>query len=76
MGKKVLNRTSGFAVLLSSILLLWSCTPNMESMGNTDSSPKEDSMSLDKQAVTYTPAIPSLDAAAPSVFETASFGLG
>jgi len=37
---------------------------------------KEGTMSLAYQTETKSPGIPPIDAAAPAVFETASFGLG
>lgn len=76
MGKTGSKTVFGFGVLLVAALLIWGCTPNMDSAGNTESSAKEGSMNLEKHTEKYTPVIPALDAAAPAVFETASFGLG
>ena len=55
---------------------IWACTPDIQSIGNSDVSEREGSMNLEKFTVDMVSAIPPLDAAAPSVFETASFGLG
>jgi regulatory protein YycH of two-component signal transduction system YycFG len=76
MGKTGPKIVLGLGVLLVMTLFLWGCTPNRESMGNTDSKLKESSMNLEKHTEKYSPVIPALDAAAPAVFETASFGLG
>jgi hypothetical protein len=76
MGKTGPKTAFGFGVLLVITLILWGCTPNRESMGNTESTSKEGSMNLEKHTEKYSTAIPALDADAPAVFETASFGLG
>lgn len=76
MGKTGSATVSGFGVLLVAALLIWGCTSNRESAGNPESSAKEGSMNLEKHTENNTPVIPALDAAAPVVFETASFGLG
>jgi len=76
MGKTGSKIASGFGVVLVAGLLIWGCTPGMDSAGNNETSAKEGSMNLETHTEKYTPVIPALDAAAPSVFETAFFGLG
>ena len=76
MGKTGSKTMFGFGMLLVAALLIWGCTPKMESAGNPGSSAKEGSMNLEKHTEKNSSVIPALDAAAPVVFETASFGLG
>jgi len=62
--------------LLGMMTILWACSPAMDSRTGHDSTAKENDMNLAYQIETEPPAIPPIDAAAPAVFETASFGLG
>jgi len=48
----------------------------MDSQANHESKTTEATMNLAQEIETDAPAIPPIDAAAPAVFETASFGLG
>lgn len=76
MGKTGPKIAYGFGALLVVTLFMWGCTSNTESMGHPESTSKEGAMHLEKHAQHNSPVIPALDAAAPAVFETASFGLG
>ena len=60
--------------LLGVIALFAGYNPTTATQANYDSRIKEGSMNLAYK--TESPAIPSIDAAVPSRFETASFGLG
>jgi hypothetical protein len=60
--------------LLGLMSFLMGCSPTTGTQANHASKTKEDSMSLAYK--TGSPAIPPIDAAVPSNFETASFGLG
>jgi hypothetical protein len=48
----------------------------MKTQAGPASNTKEGTMGLAYQTETKSPGIPPIDAAAPAVFETASFGLG
>ena len=76
MGKINLGSILGFGVLLVMIGMMNGCTTNLDSIGHTKSSAKEEGMNLDKPMEKATPVMPVMDAAAPAAFETASFGLG
>ena len=76
MDKKDFKSVFDIGVFLALALAFWGCTSSAESMGNAVASAKEETMSHDKQAEKYSPVIPSIDASAPSVVETAYFGLG
>lgn len=62
-----------FVGLLS---LLWACSPAMDAQVSHENKTTEADMNLAYKIETDTPAIPPIDAAAPEVVETASFGLG
>ena len=61
-------------VLLGLMSFLMGCSPTTATEANHDSKAKEGSMSLAHKSEFS--AIPPIDAAVPSNFETASFGLG
>lgn len=56
--------------------LLLACSPTMDSQVGQESKTTEAAMNLALKTETDSPVIPPIDAAAPAVFETASFGLG
>jgi hypothetical protein len=58
------------------LLFLWACYPTMDSQASHESKTTEADMNLAYEIEAEAPAIPAIDAAAPAVFETASFGLG
>jgi len=62
--------------LLGMLLFLWACSPTMDSQASHESKKTETDMNLAYKIETGPPAIPVIDAAAPSILETASFGLG
>ena len=62
--------------LLGVMSFLSGCSQTMAMQAKHDSKTKERSMSLAYKTETESPVIPPIDAAAPSIFETASFGLG
>jgi hypothetical protein len=62
--------------LLGILSFLGACSPTMDSQANHEAKTTEAAMSLAYKTETDAPAIPPIDAAAPAVFETASFGLG
>jgi hypothetical protein len=58
------------------LAILWACSPKMNPQADDAIQPSEDSMNLAHQIQPESPVIPPIDAAAPAVYETASFGLG
>jgi hypothetical protein len=56
-------------ILLGSMLFLWACSQNREHANSQESKARESSMSIEK-------GMPIIDTAGPSMFETASFGMG
>ena len=70
--------TNGLECLLyvGMLSLLWACSQTMDSQADHDSKKTEAAMNLAHKTETDAPAIPPMDAAAPTVVETASFGLG
>ncbi len=63
-------------LLLGVMSFLLGGSPTMGKQANRASKTKEGSMSVAYKTETEFSKIPPIDAAAPSVFETASFGLG
>ena len=61
-------------ILIGNDIFFMGCAPTADAQANHASNLKEDSMSLAYK--TEHLAIPAIDAAVPSTFETASFGLG
>jgi len=62
--------------LLGVISILLGVAQLMTTRADPNSDTKEDSMNLAYTLETKPAKIPPIDAAAPTVFETASFGLG
>jgi hypothetical protein len=62
--------------LLGMLAVSWACSPTMDSQPSHKSKTTEGNMNLAYKIESEAPTIPAIDAAAPSVFETASFGLG
>ena len=60
----------GVLAILTVSLFMMNLSPNYAD------ETKEHTMNLASQATLTSPGIPPIDAAAPTVFETASFGLG
>jgi hypothetical protein len=60
--------------LLGAMAFFSGCDPTTATKANHESRTKKGSMNLAYK--TESPAIPPIDAAVPSKFETASFGLG
>lgn len=67
------DATQGIFFLVALTLIL-SCSPEMAAQKNQLSKTKENQMIV--ADTTEIEPIPSIDAAAPPTFETASFGLG
>ncbi len=61
---------------LGILLLLGACSQAMDSQASHEAKSTEAAMNLAYKTKTDALAIPPIDAAAPAVFETASFGLG
>jgi hypothetical protein len=76
MGKRSCGSIIQHTFILGLMLFLFGCSPSMSSEEKLAATPEEESMSLAQKIETVTPIIPTIDAAAPSHFETASFGLG
>jgi len=76
MKKRCCTGATWCLCLLSMLLVLWACSPTMDSRAGHESKKTEKDMNLAYKIAPESPAIPAIDAAAPSVFETASFGLG
>ncbi len=76
MKKKCGTTGIGCLFLLGMSYFLWACSPTMDSQANHESKTTEAAMNPAPIIETESPAIPPIDAAAPAVFETASFGLG
>jgi hypothetical protein len=72
-----IQKTALVIVIIPAVIAcLGACTPNRESASDHASSTKEGSMNLASHLDSYPPVIPALDKSAPTVFETAAFGLG
>lgn len=71
-GKNVIGRL----FIIGMLLPLWACSPAMDAAVDHEPETTEDSMNLAHQISTDLATIPPIDAAAPTLFETASFGLG
>jgi len=69
MKKKDRRYNGWFYILLASMLFLWGCSQTIEPASSHESIKKESSMHIEK-------GLPPMDKAAPSNYETASFGLG
>ena len=61
---------------ISMLSFLGACSQAMDSQASHEAKSTEAGMNLAYKTETDAPAIPPIDAAAPAVFETASFGLG
>jgi len=61
---------------LGMLTFLWACSPTTDTQASHESKKTEADMNLAYKIETEAPTIPAIDAAAPAVFETASFGLG
>lgn len=66
----------GFTFLLGITAFLMGGFPTLTAQTSHASKTTEGSMSLAYKTESVSPQIPPIDAAAPAVFETASFGLG
>lgn len=64
------------AIAFSLMLLLGACTQNEALPNHQQPNAKEASMNYSQNQRTTPAAIPAIDAAAPTLFETATFGLG
>ncbi|MFC1876965.1 hypothetical protein ACFL2E_06820 [Thermodesulfobacteriota bacterium] len=69
MKKKDRLYNGWFYILLASMLFLWAYSQTIEPASSHESKTRESSMSIEK-------GLPPMDTAAPSNYETASFGLG
>ena len=70
MKKRDRKRHVWLYILLGFIFFLWACSQTIEPAISQESKTKESSMSTDIEKT------PPIDMAAPTLFETASFGLG
>lgn len=61
---------------MGMLSLLWVGSPTMDSRAGQGSKTEEEAMNLALKTETNLLAIPPIDAEAPAVVETASFGLG
>ncbi|MFO7712925.1 hypothetical protein [Desulfosarcina sp.] len=61
---------------MGMVSLLWAGSSAVGAQAGQGSTTKEAAMNLALKTETDSLAIPPIDAAAPAVFETASFGLG
>ena len=61
---------------MGMLLLLWACSPAIDTQASKETKTTEADMNLAYTIKTDTPEIPPIVAAAPAIFETASFGLG
>lgn len=61
---------------LGMLFFLWASSPTMDSQAQHEAKTTEADMNLAYILKTDPPGAPAIDAAAPKVFETASFGLG
>jgi len=68
--------TDFYFLVLSVMLLTGACSQNKEAPVNHQTDPKELSMNVEHKTDLSSQQMPPIDAAAPVVFETASFGLG
>ena len=62
--------------LMGGLFFLWACSPSMDTPASHESKKMEANMNLAYQIETDPLTIPAIDAAAPAIVETASFGLG
>ena len=76
MKKRGCTSGKGCLLLIGILSLLLACSPTMDTQAGQDSKTREADMNLAYQIKTDPLSIPAIDAAAPAVFETASFGLG
>ena len=58
------------------LLFMWACSPSMDTQAGHESKKTEANMNLAYKLETQSLTIPAIDAAAPTIVETASFGLG
>lgn len=65
-----------YLLVLSVMLLTGACSQSKEAPVNHETDPKELSMNVEHKTDLSSQQMPPIDAAAPVVFETASFGLG
>lgn len=63
-------------VALSTVVLMGSCSRTGESRSGHKPLPEESAMTLESKNAPSQGTIPPIDAAAPPVFDTATFGLG
>ena len=76
MKKRNFTNIIKFLLLLGVISIFLGVTQLMTTRADPTSDTKEGSMNLAYTLETKPAEIPPIDAAAPAVFETASFGLG
>ena len=69
MKKKDCRKKGWSYILLGSLLLLWTSPQAMEPVSGHVSKTKEPAMRVER-------GLPAMDASAPVMFESASFGLG
>ena len=76
MKKRNFANTIGCLLLLGVMSFLMGVFPLTATQATQALKTREDSMSLAYKIETESSKIPPMDTAAPSIFETASFGLG
>ena len=76
MKKKCCTTRIWCLFFLGMLSFLWACSPAMDSQASHESKKTEGTMNLAHKMETDVPEIPPIDAKVPSIFETASFGLG
>jgi hypothetical protein len=76
MKKRCCTTGKWWLFFLGMLSFLGACSPTTDPQTNHEKKTMEASVNLAYKTETDSPAIPTIDEAAPSVFETASFGLG
>lgn len=76
MKKRKFKISIRWLLFLGVISLILGVTRLVTTQADNDSNTKEGYMNLAYKLETKAPEMPSIDTAAPAVFETASFGLG
>jgi hypothetical protein len=75
--QKKMNAMMAWTVLaLSVAILMGSCSRSGESRSSRHPLSEETAMQRESQTISSPGTIPPIDAAAPQIFDTATFGLG
>lgn len=63
-------------IAFSLAIFLGACSPNLETSINDEAMTKKDSGNSENGSAASSLTIPPIDTAAPTIYETATFGLG